>query len=116
MSLETEIKNLTAAVIALTAVMSKPDDVVISEPVNVEKVTDPVKKPKAKEAPAADEVQGITEQTLQALCMSIVKADRSKGASIKAAIAKFDEAKTIGQVDKKHYADLQAALQGLAND
>lgn len=114
MSLELEIKNLTLAVQELTRA--------ITEQVSVPKAKESA-KPKAKEtvepeAPKVEtpkEVGTVTEQDLQALCMSIVQKDRSLGGKIKEAIGKYDGAKTIKQVNAENYPELKGILEGLLN-
>lgn len=114
MSLENEIKTLTAAVLALTAAMGKAQAAPVEkQPVAKTEKTKPVVTP----APIVEaETEAPTEASLQALCMSIVKANRNKMASIKAIVAKYKEAKTIGQVDAKHYPELQTLLEVLRDE
>lgn len=122
MSLETEIKALREAVVKLTETMQQAvdpkSDTKVVEP-KVEPKPEPKAEPKPKAKPKAEPVisdtDEVTEQSLQALCMEIVQADRSKGHEIKALLATYNEAKTIKQVNPDQYAELKAKLEDIKN-
>lgn len=122
MSLETEIKALREAVVKLTETMQQvvdpKSDTKVVEP-KVEPKPEPKAEPKPKAKPKAEPVisdtDEVTEQSLQALCMEIVQADRSKGHEIKALLATYNEAKTIKQVNPDQYAELKAKLEDIKN-
>lgn len=130
MSLETEIKALREAVVKLTETMQqavdpKSDTKVVepkvepkpepkSEP-KPEPKAEPKPKVKPKAEPVISDTDEVTEQSLQALCMEIVQADRSKGHEIKALLATYNEAKTIKQVNPDQYAELKAKLEDIKN-
>lgn len=122
MSLETEIKALREAVVKLTETMQqavdpKSDTKVVGP--KVEPKPEPKAEPKPKAKPKAGSVisdtDEVTEQSLQALCMEIVQADRSKGHEIKALLATYNEAKTIKQVNPDQYTELKAKLEDIKN-
>lgn len=133
MSLELEIKNLTEAIKALTAELcaSRTETQVSKikesssqeikeetvKPEKVKKESPKVEKENPQEAKVdSDQTSNpVTEQDLQALCMKIVQADRSKGSDIKSLLATYDGAKTVKQVGSEHYAELKEKLEDIQN-
>lgn len=131
--LETKIEELNAkldktvaALEALTiAVLSQPH--MATAPKSKSAPKKAVKKEPEVEAPTAEPETApvveteqtqkgddtITLESLQELCTTIVRADRSKRDTVKAEIAKFDGSKTLKQVDATHYPKLKTALEGL---
>ncbi len=123
--LETEIKKLTAAIEALTAVIEVQQNPQMESPLdepeqpNVEpmnpnaahealfkEVAPKAEKPKAKTSPA------ITHEEVKELCLKISRADRSKKPAIKALIAEYG-ANVVTQVATESLAELKAKLEGL---
>ena len=110
MSLEIEIKKLTEAVTALTEQL-KRQVVTPTTPPTPKAEAPKADKPKPKvETPKDD---SPTAESLQNLCMDIVKADRSKRDEIKSIIATFDGATTIKGVAANRLAELKTMLEGL---
>lgn len=125
MSLETEIKNLTVAVNALIEVLKDKAHAAVTTTVAATPVEEEPKKeavptptPAPTTAPAqVDNDQDVpSRQELIDLCMSIVKADRSKGAMIKALLATYNDAKTVNGVPADKLGELQSKLKGIQND
>lgn len=118
MSLESEIKNLTAAVLGLT----KRIDALATSPAQTESVeATPEPKPEPKSAkkkePATVPVDDtITAESLQSLCMTIVKTDRSKGPIVKEILNEFNGAKIIKDINPDQYPVLKEALEALLNE
>lgn len=118
MSIEKKLEDLTAAVIALTEVMSKS---LAQAPVaEVEKVAK--SKPKKQEAliekeASSDEIpfDAVTREDLQAICSDIVRSDRSKKDAIREALGEYD-AKTLSQVPDEKLAELKLKLEAIKND
>lgn len=119
MSLETEIKNLTVAVNTLTELLKgNAQAAVAAEPVEEEpkKEEAPAPAPAPAAAPSNNDQDVPSRQELIDLCMSIVKADRSKGAMIKALLATYNDAKTVNGVPADKLTELQSKLKGIQND
>ena len=106
MSLESKIELLTAAIEKLTATMS-------AAPAPVEQKAKPVKA--EKPAPVVEPVQEqptathSTAEELKALCMGIVRADRSK----KVAIVAILKDRTIDTIPVSEYAEIENQLSAL---
>lgn len=120
MSLETEISKLTQAVIALTerlSVLEGKAEQKTEHKQETKQETKPEAKaePKAetKPEPKVEAQEPVDRQSIVDLCMSIVKADRSKGKAIKEVFASFDGAKVVGDVQDKDLASLKAKIEGL---
>lgn len=132
MSLEVEVKSLRDEVVALREVIAaflsgittqptaQPVAAVVEEAPTVQPEPEtpaPTKPaPKAKKVkpePVSDEAPTLTADDLKALCMEIVRSDRSKRQAIKDAIASFDGAKTVDKMDPKHYGELLEKLEEL---
>lgn len=123
MSLETEIKNLTVAVNALIEVLKdNAHATVATKPVEEEPKKEgaptpaPALAPTPTTAPINNAQDVPSRQELIDLCMSIVKADRSKGAMIKALLATYNDAKTVNGVPADKLTELQSKLKGIQND
>ena len=109
MSLESKIELLTAAIEKLTAAMS-------ASPATTAPVEQKAKPVKAeKPAPVVEPVQEqptathSTAEELKALCMGIVRADRSK----KAAIVAILKDRTIDTIPVSEYAEIENQLSAL---
>lgn len=116
MSLENEIKNLTAAVVALTERIGQLEAPKVESPKKEAVKVEKPKKEKVKTTETTPSDDTITAESLQALCMTIVKADRSKGAAIKEMLNELNGAKTIKDVNPDQYAVLKESLEGLLNE
>lgn len=124
MSLETEIKNLTVAVNALIEVLKDKAHAAVTTTVAATPVEEPEKEevPTPTPAPTTAPAQVNNDQDVPSrqelidLCMSIVKADRSKGAMIKALLATYNDAKTVNGVPADKLGELQSKLKGIQND
>lgn len=122
MSLETEISKLTQVVIALTDRLSALEG-------RTEQKTEPKPEPKpgvakvkrepvkeeqeSNHEPVKTEDEKIDRQSIVDLCMSIVKADRSKGKAIKEVFASFGGATLVSDVAEKDLASLKAKIEEL---
>lgn len=115
MSLETEIKNLTVAVNALIEVLKDKAHAAVTTTVAATPVEEEPKK-EAAPTPINNDQDVPSRQELIDLCMSIVKADRSKGAMIKALLATYNDAKTVNGVPADKLGELQSKLKGIQND
>lgn len=116
MSLETEISKLTQAVITLAERLSALEGKVEQKTEHKqEPKVEPKQesKPEAKPEPKVEAQEPVDRQSIVDLCMSIVKADRSKGKAIKEVFASFDGAKVVGDVQDKDLASLKAKIEGL---
>lgn len=126
MSLESKVESLTAAILALTAQIATLQNIapaakpVVEDTKAVEEVIEVVEEkpaPKAKKKAVKKEEPVETEtptvEELQALCMTIVRADRTLGPEVKAAIAGFGDAKTIKQVPESDLVELQGLLNAI---
>jgi hypothetical protein len=92
MSLETEIKNLTTAIQALTALIQKN---VTYDAVLIEPTPEPTQAPKTEtptEAPAT--APAVTVEKLHELCMEKSRANPDNGDKIKEILAAYN-AKTL---------------------
>jgi hypothetical protein len=107
MSLESKIELLTIVIEKLTAVMvATPAPVEQKEtPAKAEKPVPVVKTP-APEQPTATH---STAEELKALCMGIVRSDRTK----KAAIVAILKDRTIDTIPVSEYAEIENKLSAL---
>ena len=108
--LETEIKNLTEAVKALTeALTSQKTQAAPAD--EKPKVT----KPKTKEADAPKKETSEAEPTasdIQSLCMRIVQADRSKADAIREVLSNHG-ATSVTRLAAEHYGSVMVALAAI---
>lgn len=123
MSLEVKIEALTAEVTALTQTIKSLLEIAASMPSNPlvgdlhrdadPKEETPVPKTKKKKADVKEAPLDVapTVEELQALCMEIVRADRSLGAEVKETIAGFGGAKTIKRVPESDLIALKTLLE-----
>lgn len=98
MTIEKEISELKAAIIALTEQLRAD-----APTPKVEKKVEPKTEPKVDQPSA---------QELQALCLSLVRDNASLKGKIKETVASFG-ASTIPKIDSAKYGDLKAALVAL---
>src|SRR5699024_10914048 len=115
--LETEIKNLTEAVKALTEALTSQKtqaapvpsaDPADEKPKDDKKVT----RPKTKEADAPKKETSEAEPTasdIQSLCMRIVQADRSKADAIREVLSNHG-APSVTRLAAEHYGSVMVAL------
>src|SRR5699024_744069 len=118
--LETEIKNLTEAVKALTEALASQKtqaapvpsaDSADKKPKADKKVT----KPKTKEVDAPEKETSDSEPTasdIQSLCMRIVQADRSKAAAIREVLSAHG-ATSVPRLAAEHYGSVMTALSAI---
>ena len=122
--LETAIKELTEEVRTLRHVMETLRNISASDAESLAKAT--AKKPEAEPMPSEAEIEAAVEEAkadapktevpkredLQAMCLKMVREDRSKKASIKSALAVYD-AKVMADVPEDKLAELKTALEAL---
>lgn len=122
--LETEIKNLTEAVKALTEALTSQKTqaapVPSAAPADEKpKVAKPkVAKPKTKEADAPKKETSEAEPTasdIQSLCMRIVQADRSKADAIREVLSNHG-ATSVTRLAAEHYGSVMAALSAIEKE
>lgn len=123
--LETAIKELTEEVRTLRHVMETLRNISASDAEALAKAT---AKPKAAPAPQPSEaeIEAAVEEAkadapkadipkredLQAMCLAMVREDRSKKVAIKSALAEYD-AKVMADVPEDKLAELKTALEAL---
>jgi|SRR5690625_3895847 len=116
--LETEIKNLTEAVKALTEAIRSQASPVEGKPKDEKVVTKTDKKedPKTEQRAGHEKeevLSGVTASDIQSLCMRIVQADRSKADAIRKVLDDHG-AKSVTRLDAKHYDSVMSALTKLS--
>ena len=92
MTLEQKLTDLIAALDALTAAMNNGQ------------------KPAR---PATVTTETVTAEDLQTLCTQIVRKDRTKKPQVVAALAAYDNAKLISDIDDKSYPAIKVKLEAL---
>lgn len=114
--LETEIKNLTEAVKALTEALTSQKTQAAPVPSAAPADEKPkVTKPKAKEVDAPKKETSEAEPTasdIQSLCMRIVQADRSKADSIREVLGNHG-ATSVTRLAAEHYSSVMTALSAI---
>ena len=115
MSLENKIETLTAAIVELTAqIKGFREDAPIVEQQLAE--IEAAEKAEAKPAPKKQPVQkqpDVTAEELQALCMKLVRTDKSNKAKILKLVGAYKGAKTIAAVPADKLPELKAKLEAL---
>lgn len=108
--LEDDIAKLTAAVRELSGKLDMLTCTIaqVTTSVSPRSSDNPAPAP----APAPAPVQQVTEHELTALCLEIVRADRSKKDEVKGVIASFG-GELISDIPKDRYPELATKLEAL---
>lgn len=121
--LETEIKNLTEAVKALTEALTSQKTqaapVPSATPADEKPKADKkVARPKTKEVDAPKKETSEAEPTasdIQSLCMRIVQADRSKADAIREVLSNHG-ATSVTRLAAEHYGSVMTALAAIEKE
>lgn len=117
--LETEIKNLTEAVKALTeALTSQKTQATPAPSANPAEGEPKVTKPKPKEVDAPRKETSEAEPTasdIKSLCMRIVQADRSKADAIREVLSNHG-ATSVTRLAAEHYGSVMVALSAIEKE
>lgn len=122
MSLEAKIEELTKAVNTLTETILKSDigALLKEQAANIDSAVEQTKSTKAKkkaepqpepkDEPTDNDTPTVDE--IKSLCMSIVRADKTKKQAILSALGEYG-AKTVDKVPTNKLAELKAKLEAL---